>query len=58
VRANSVAPVSVSATDYPGLSCGESLERLLGTRIRETALARHQKNAAVADGGNKLSPRR
>ncbi|MCP2680307.1 hypothetical protein NHF45_12280 [Maricaulaceae bacterium NA33B04] len=48
-RANSVAPVSVSATEYQGMSCEETRAELSSARERENALTRRQNNAATAD---------
>jgi len=51
-RASSVAPVSISANDYSGLSCADSREQLQTARLRENALVRRQNNAAVADAAS------
>ena len=48
-RANSVAPVAVSATEYNGLSCDQTNAELRAARERENALTRRQNNAATAD---------
>ncbi|MCR9130107.1 MAG: hypothetical protein NXI12_11340 [Alphaproteobacteria bacterium] len=48
-RANSVAPVAVSATEYAGLSCEQTNAELRAARERESALTRRQNNAATAD---------
>jgi hypothetical protein len=48
-RANSVAPVAVSATEYSGLSCEQTNAELRAARERESALTRRQNNAATAD---------
>lgn len=48
-RANSVAPVSVSATEYSGMSCEDTRAELQTARERENALTRRQNNAATAD---------
>jgi hypothetical protein len=48
-RANSVAPVAVSATEYAGLSCADTRAALANARERENALTRQQNNAATAD---------
>lgn len=48
-RANSIAPVSVSATEYAALSCAETRDELRAARERENALTRQQNNAATAD---------
>jgi hypothetical protein len=48
-RANSIAPVSVSATEYAALSCAETRDELRTARERENILVRRQNNAATAD---------
>lgn len=48
-RANSVAPVSVSATEYSGMTCEDTRAELASARERENALTRRQNNAATAD---------
>lgn len=48
-RANSVAPVSVSATEFSGMSCADTRAELETARERENALTRRQNNAATAD---------
>ncbi|XBQ15133.1 MAG: hypothetical protein ABL308_09185 [Oceanicaulis sp.] len=48
-RANGVAPVSISATEYEGLSCEDTRAELDLARERESALTRRQNNAATAD---------
>jgi len=51
-RAASVAPVSISASDYSGLSCQEVRDELQTARVKEDALASRQNNAAVADAAS------
>lgn len=51
-RASSIAPVSVSATEYSALSCSEVRDELKTARERENALARRQNNAATADAAS------
>jgi hypothetical protein len=53
-RASGVAPISVSATDYAGLSCEETRAQLDTARQRENALTRQQNNAATADAASVL----
>ena len=48
-RANSVAPVAVSSTEYAGWTCEDTRGELDAARQRENALARRQNNAATAD---------
>lgn len=48
-RASSVAPVSVPAADYAGLSCTEARGLLAEKREQENALSRQQNRAATAD---------
>ena len=48
-RANSVAPVAVSATEFAGMSCEDTRAELETARERENALTRRQNNAATAD---------
>lgn len=48
-RANSVAPVAVSATEFAGMSCADTRSELTAARERENALTRRQNNAATAD---------
>lgn len=48
-RANSVAPVAVSSTDYAGVDCARLREQLVQARASEEALRKKQNNAAVAD---------
>jgi len=48
-RASGVAPVSVSAVEFQGLTCEETRSRLASARERENALTRQQNNAATAD---------
>jgi len=48
-RASSVAPVSVSATDYAKYSCDAARAELGVARQKEAALSRKQNNAATAD---------
>jgi len=48
-RANSVAPVSIAAADYRGLSCSDSRGELVIAREKVNSLSRRQNNAAVAD---------
>jgi hypothetical protein len=48
-RANSVAPVSISSSDYNGISCGDARSQLETSRAKQNALARRQNNAALAD---------
>ena len=48
-RANSIAPVSVSATEYATLTCAETRYELAEARKRENALTRRQNNAATYD---------
>lgn len=48
-RASSVAPMAVSASDYAGLSCEETIEALNYARQTEHALTRRQNNAATVD---------
>ena len=47
--ARSIAPVSISASEYSGLSCQETRTQLEQARAREVALARQQDGAAVLD---------
>ncbi len=48
-RANSVAPLAVSASEYEGMSCEDTRAELDLARERENALTRRQNNAATAD---------
>ena len=48
-RASGIAPVSIAAADYSGLSCEEARAQLVTARARENALSRRQNNAALAD---------
>lgn len=48
-RASSIAPVSVSATEYASLTCDETRYELSEARTRENALTRRQNNAATTD---------
>lgn len=48
-RASSVAPVSISSSDYNGTSCNDARARLETARQTEFALTRKQNNAATAD---------
>jgi hypothetical protein len=48
-RANSVAPVAVSASDYAGLTCVTARADLQTARAKEISLAHKQNNAAIAD---------
>lgn len=51
-RANSVAPVSVAASDYSGMSCADARQELTVSREKVNALSRRQNNAAVADAAS------
>jgi hypothetical protein len=51
-RANSVAPVSIAAADYRGLSCEDARGQLVVARAKVNALSRRQNNAAVADAAS------
>jgi hypothetical protein len=48
-RASSVAPVSISANEYTGMSCQDSRQALEAARQKEYALTRKQNNAATYD---------
>lgn len=48
-RASGIAPVSVSAAEYEGMSCEDTRAELDLARERENALTRRQNNAATAD---------
>ena len=48
-RANSVAPVAVSSTDYANVSCDNARSLLAAARQTENALARKQNNASLGD---------
>lgn len=48
-RANSVAPVSISSSEYDYMTCDETRAALSDARERENALTRRQNNAATAD---------
>ena len=48
-RASSIAPVSVTATDYAAMPCDRAREELAATNLRVDALSRRQNNAAMAD---------
>lgn len=48
-RASSIAPMAISASDYAGLSCEETIFQLNDARERERALTRRQNNAATTD---------
>ena len=49
VRPSSVTPVSVSATDYAGLSCGDTMSELASKRTEVDELSRQQSRAATGD---------
>ena len=51
-RANSVAPMSISANEYATLACTESRAELQSARARQFALERRQNNAATADAAS------
>jgi hypothetical protein len=51
-RASSVPPVSVSATEYSGMSCQETRAELASAREKSNALTRKQNNAATADAAS------
>ncbi|WP_417497834.1 hypothetical protein [Maricaulis sp.] len=48
-RAGSIAPMSISANEYSGMSCEENRAELQLARDSENALTRQQNNAATAD---------
>lgn len=48
-RANGVAPLYVSSSEYAGMSCEDTRSALNAARERENALTRRQNNAATAD---------
>lgn len=48
-RASSVAPVSISASEYATLDCADSRAEAQAARERSFALSRRQNNAATAD---------
>lgn len=48
-RASSVAPVSITSTDYSSMSCERVRTELDTTRAKVNALSRRQNNAALAD---------
>ena len=51
-RANSVAPVSISANEYATLNCADSRAALKVAQERQFALTRRQNNAATADAAS------
>ena len=51
-RANSVAPVAISSSDFSTLTCEQLRNDLQGARAREDALAKKQNNAALADAAS------
>lgn len=48
-RAGAVAPISISASEYSGLSCEDTRAQLDGARAREVAFTRKQNTAATVD---------
>ena len=48
-RASSVAPLSISSSEYSNVNCDEARAQLETSRQKENALTRKQNNAAVAD---------
>lgn len=48
-RANGVAPIYVSSSEYENMSCDDTRAALASAREREAALTRQQNNAATAD---------
>jgi hypothetical protein len=48
-RASSVAPVSISASEYSTLSCSEAQAQRDAAYLKRAALERRQNNAALAD---------
>jgi len=48
-RAASIAPVSISSSDYAALSCDDTRGELTVAREKQNALTRQQNNAATAD---------
>lgn len=48
-RASGVAPLSISSSDYNGLSCEDAKAKLEVSRQTEYALTKKQNNAATAD---------
>ncbi|MGJ7459201.1 hypothetical protein [Halomonas sp. RA08-2] len=51
-RASSVAPASVSAAEYSGMSCADTRSELSDARERSNALTRKQNNAATTDAAS------
>ena len=51
-RASSIAPVSISAGEYSGLTCVEARGQLQTSRETQIALTRRQNNAATADAAS------
>ena len=48
-RANGVAPLAISSSEYSHLTCDDARAQLAVARDRENALTRRQNNAATAD---------
>ena len=51
-RAGSIAPMSISANEYTGMTCEENRAELQVKRDNENALTRQQNNAATADAAS------
>ena len=48
-RPESIAPVSISALEYKGMSCGETQRTLMEERTRLASLSSQQNGAATGD---------
>lgn len=51
-RASSIAPVSISAAEYSGLSCEQARAEANTAAAKRDALSRRQNNAALADAAS------